>query len=90
MKAATARLGDIGDYVDALGTVMPVAIVDLYSQVDGTVIAVHYAEGQMVHRGDPLIDIDPRPYEAQLKEAEGTLQQSCSVLCFQKASRHIE
>lgn len=80
IKAATAHLGDIGYYVDALGTVTPVATVNLYSQVNGTVTDVHYSEGQMVHRGDPLIDIDPRPYEAQLEEAEGTLQHDRSVL----------
>ncbi len=66
--------GSIGYYVEALGTVTPLATVNVYSQVNGTVTAVHYVEGQMVHRGDPLLDIDPRPYEAQLKEALATLQ----------------
>jgi multidrug efflux system membrane fusion protein len=44
------------------------------------VVAVHYVEGQMVHRGEPLIDIDPRPYEAQLKQAQGTLQRDRGLL----------
>ena len=70
----------IGYYVRALGTVTPLATVDLYSQITGRVEAVHYVEGQMVHRGDPLIDVDPRPYEAQLKEAQGTLQRDRGVL----------
>jgi hypothetical protein len=47
IKAATAHLGDMGQYVDALGTVAPVAAVNLYSQVNGTVTAVHSAEGQI-------------------------------------------
>jgi multidrug efflux system membrane fusion protein len=80
IKTATARTGDIGVYVEALGTVTPMATVNLYSQVTGRIMAVHYVEGQMVRRGDPLIDIDPRPYEAQLKEAQGTLQRDRGVL----------
>jgi multidrug efflux system membrane fusion protein len=80
IKTATAHLGSIGYYVQALGTVTPLATVNLYSQVSGRVMAVHYVEGQMVHRGDPLIDVDPRPYEAQLKEAQGTLQHDRGVL----------
>ncbi len=80
IKTATARLGPIGYYVQALGTVTPLATVNLYSQVNGRVMTVHYVEGQMVHRGDPLIDVDPRPYEAQLKQAQGTLQRDRGVL----------
>ena len=62
IRVATAHLGPIGYYVEALGTVTPQATVNLYSQVNGRVVAVHYVEGQMVRRGDILIDIDPRPY----------------------------
>ena len=80
IKVATAHLGSIGYYVEALGTVTPQATVNLYSQVNGRVVAVHYVEGQMVHRGDTLIDIDPRPYEAQLKQTQGTLQHDRGVL----------
>ena len=72
--------GNINVYVDALGTVTPVATVTLYSQITGVVQAVHYREGQIVHKGDPLIDIDPRPYEATLTQAEGTLQHDQGVL----------
>ncbi|SNT43653.1 membrane fusion protein, multidrug efflux system [Granulicella rosea] len=80
IKTATARLGPIGYYVRALGTVTPLATVNLYSQITGRVTAVHYVEGQLVHRGDPLIEVDSRPYEAQLKEAQGTLQHDRGVL----------
>ena len=80
IKTTTARLGSIGYYVQALGNVTPLATVNLYSQISGRVMAVHYVEGQMVHRGDPLIDVDPRPYEAQLKQAQGTLQHDRGVL----------
>ena len=80
VEAATARRGPIGFYVQALGTVTPLATVNVYSQVNGRVVAVHYSEGQMVHRGDPLLDIDPLPYEAQLEEAQGTLQHDRGLL----------
>jgi multidrug efflux system membrane fusion protein len=74
IKAATVGEGDIGIHVDALGTVTPISTVSLYSQVTGRVVAVNYREGQMVRKGQSLIEIDPRPYEAQLKQVEGTLQ----------------
>jgi multidrug efflux system membrane fusion protein len=69
-----------GVYIDALGTVTPVSTVNIYSQVSGQVIAVHYHEGQLVQKGDPLIDIDPRPYKAQLQQAEGLFDDDRGVL----------
>ena len=67
-------------YVDALGTVTPEATVTLYSQITGRVMAVHYREGQIVTKGEALVDIDPRPYQADLTQAEGTLQRDQAVL----------
>jgi membrane fusion protein, multidrug efflux system len=72
--------GNINVYVSALGTVTPVATVTLYSQITGVVLAVHYREGQIVHKGDPLVDIDPRPYQATLTQAEGALEHDQGVL----------
>jgi membrane fusion protein, multidrug efflux system len=72
--------GNINEYVDALGTVTPVATVTLFSQVTGVVMSVHYREGQIVHKGDPLVDIDPRPAEATLAQAEGALVHDQGVL----------
>jgi multidrug efflux system membrane fusion protein len=80
IKAATVSVGDIGIHVDALGTVTPISTVSVYSQVTGRVTAVNYREGQMVRKGQSLIEIDPRPYEAQLKQAEGTLQHDQGLL----------
>jgi multidrug efflux system membrane fusion protein len=76
-KSAT---GNINMYVDALGTVTPIATITLYSQITGVVMSVHYREGQIVRKGDPLVDIDPRPYEATLAEAQGTLLHDQGVL----------
>jgi multidrug efflux system membrane fusion protein len=81
---AVARKGNIGVYLEAIGTVTPVYTVNVTSQVNGVVIAVHYAEGQMVRKGEPLVDIDPRPYEAQVLQAEGTLERDMSVLAQSK------
>jgi len=72
--------GNINVYVSALGTVTPVATVTLYSQITGVVNSVHYREGQIVRRGDPLVDIDPRPYQANLTQAEGALEHDQGVL----------
>ena len=82
--AATAQKGDIGVYLEAIGTITPVFTSSITSQVTGTVIAVHYREGQRVRKGDPLIDIDPRTFEAQLAQAEGTLEKDTHVLAQAK------
>jgi multidrug efflux system membrane fusion protein len=80
IRTATVRRGSIGQYIEAIGTVTPVATINLYSQVNGEVTAVHYVEGQIVHRGDPLVDIDPRPYEAQLLQYQGQLERDQALL----------
>jgi multidrug efflux system membrane fusion protein len=75
-----SRSGDMGIYVTALGTVTPTYTVSVYSQITGRVMEVHYKEGQMVRKGESLIDIDPRPSEATLKQAEGNLQHDKGLL----------
>lgn len=77
---ATAKKGNIGNYLDSIGTVTPVYTSSITSQVNGIVTEVHYREGQLVRKGDPLIDIDPRPYEASLLQAQGTLERDQNVL----------
>ncbi len=77
---ATARSGSIGIYQDAIGTVTPLHTASINAQVTGVIADVHYREGQMVKQGDPLIDIDCRQYEAQLAQAEGTLERDQNLL----------
>jgi multidrug efflux system membrane fusion protein len=77
---ATATKGDIGVYVDAIGTVTPVYTATITAQASGVLTAVHYKEGQFVPKNDALIDIDPRPYQAQLLAAEGTLERDTNLL----------
>ena len=75
-----ATKGNQGVYLDAIGTVTPVYTDSILAQASGVLTAVHYTEGQFVNKGDALIDIDPRTYEAQLLEAEGTLEKDTNVL----------
>src|ERR1700678_1192796 len=77
---AVAQKGNIGVYLDAIGTVTPVHTDSITSQVTGMITQVHYQEGQLVRKGQPLIDIDPRPYEAQLMQAEGALERDTHIL----------
>jgi len=81
---ATATKGNIGVYLDALGTVTPVYTASITAQANGVITAVHYTEGQFVQKGDALIDIDPRSYEAQLMQAQGTLEKDTNVLAQAK------
>lgn len=80
VTTTTAQKGDIGVYLDSIGTVTPVYTASITSQVNGIVTAVHYTEGQIVGKGAPLIDIDPRTYEATLLQAQGTLERDENVL----------
>jgi multidrug efflux system membrane fusion protein len=77
---ATATKGSIGVYQNAIGTVTPTYTDTITAQVTGVITAVHYREGQTVHKGDPLIDIDDRPYLAQLEQAQGTLERDQNLL----------
>jgi membrane fusion protein, multidrug efflux system len=80
VTTATAKKDDIGVYLDAIGTVTPVYTSSITSQVNGIVTAVHYREGQIVRKGDPLVEIDARPYEATLLQAQGTLERDQNLL----------
>ncbi len=69
--ATRAHKGDIGVYLTGLGAVTPIYTVTVKSRVDGQLMQIHYKEGELVHQGDLLAEIDSRPYEAQLKQFEG-------------------
>jgi len=84
ITTATAQKGNIGVYLDAIGTVTPVHTDSITSEVTGLVRQVHYQEGQLVRKGQALIDIDARPFEAQLLQAEGALQRDTYVLAEAK------
>jgi len=76
----TAQRGDIGVYLSAIGTVTPVYTDSLTSQVTGLITRVNYKEGQLVRKGQSLIQIDPRAYQANLMTAQGALQRDQNLL----------
>ena len=80
VSTATARSGSMNVYINSIGTVTPVYTVSITAQVTGVVTTVHYHEGQYVRQGDSLVDIDSRPYAAQLAEAQGLLERDQNLL----------
>jgi len=70
-----AASGDLGIYLESLGTVTPLATVTLRAQISGQLVEVDFKEGQLVKKGDVLAVIDPRPYEVALQQAHGQLVQ---------------
>jgi multidrug efflux system membrane fusion protein len=68
--ATTAKSEDFPIIVRGIGTAEAFNTVTVKSRVDGNIVKIAYAEGQFVHAGDPLVQIDPRPYQAQLKQAQ--------------------
>jgi membrane fusion protein, multidrug efflux system len=80
ISTATAQEGNIGIYLRCLGNVTPLYMVSVNSRVAGQIMNVHYSEGQLVHAGDPLLDIDPGPNQAALTVAEGQLAHDQALL----------
>jgi membrane fusion protein, multidrug efflux system len=70
---ASAQKGDLPVYLIGLGSVNAYNTVTVRSRVDGQIVKVNFTEGQFVHAGDALIEIDPRPYQVMLEQAEGQL-----------------
>jgi multidrug efflux system membrane fusion protein len=86
ISAVTATTGDIGVYVEALGTVTPLNTVSLTARVAGQIAKVEYQEGQLVHVGDPLVEIDPAPFQAAVTQAEGQLARDQAQLELAKVN----
>jgi multidrug efflux system membrane fusion protein len=78
--AATSRKGDIGVYYSGLGTVTPLATVTVRTRVDGQLMSVRYREGDTIHKGDLLAEIDDGPYQATLTQAQGQLMKDHAAL----------
>ena len=84
--AAAARTGDMPITLIGLGTVTPLATVTVQSQITGQIMHISFKEGQTVKAGDPLIEIDPRPYQVALEQAQGALLRDKALL----ANAHVD
>jgi multidrug efflux system membrane fusion protein len=86
VAVATAVRGDIPVYLRNIGTVTAINTVTVRSRVEGQLINVAFQEGQVVHAGDLLAEIDSRPFQVQLEQAEGTLAHDTALLNDAKAN----
>lgn len=73
VDAAKASKGNIGVYLTGLGAVTPVYTVTVTTQISGYLMNVFYKQGEIVHKGDLLALIDPRPYQVMLEQAQAAL-----------------
>ena len=80
VQVATATQGEMPIVLSALGTVTPLANVTVKTQLSGYLQSVAFQEGQIVKKGDLLAQIDPRPYQVALENAEGTHARDSALL----------
>jgi multidrug efflux system membrane fusion protein len=85
--AEPARHGPMVRALDGIGTVTPLATVTVRSRVDGQLMAVHFTEGDVVEAGTLLAEIDPRPFQVALAQAEGQMARDQALLANAKVDR---
>ncbi len=78
--AATIATGALPVTLSGLGTVTPLATITVQTQINGDLMSVGFHEGQIVHKGDFLAQIDPRPYQAAVEQDQGTLAHDTGLL----------
>ncbi len=80
VRVAPVTVGDMPITLDELGTVIPFETVTIRTQIAGKLMELGFAEGQMVKKGDFIAQIDPRPYQAALAQAQGQLAKDKALL----------
>ena len=80
VAATAAKLGNLNLYISAIGTVESFNTATVKTRVDGQIVRILFKEGQLVHAGDLLAEIDPRPYQVQLTQAEGQMARDLANL----------
>jgi multidrug efflux system membrane fusion protein len=85
VEVAAAKRGDLNIYANELGIVGPLKTLNVRTRVDGELVHVYFKEGQIVKAGDLVAQIDPRPYEIQLTEAEGQRARDRALLANAQA-----
>jgi membrane fusion protein, multidrug efflux system len=88
VKVAAVTVRTVPVEVAGVGNVEPYTTIAIRSQVAGILDAVHFSEGEFVRKGDPLFDIDPRPYEEAIREAEANLNRTKAA--FNQAEANLE
>ncbi len=88
VQTGTAQRQDVPVYLDGLGTVTAFNVVDVKAQASGNLVALPIQEGQEVHKGDTVAEIDPRPYQAALDQAMA--QRDEDVAQVQSAQADLE
>jgi multidrug efflux pump subunit AcrA (membrane-fusion protein) len=88
--ASTATTGDMPVVLQGLGTVTPLATITVQSQISGQIVGLPFKEGQIVKRGDPLVEIDPRPYQVVLEQAQGALERDRYPPDFNRSSSRMQ
>jgi len=78
--AAPAAAADVPVYLTGLGTVTPLHTVTVRSRVEGQLVRILFREGEMVKAGQLLAEIDPRPFQVQLTQAEGQMARDQALL----------
>ena len=86
VTVATAVAQDVPVYIDAVGKIAAREVVSIQPQVSGRITKIHFTDGADVKAGDLLFTIDPRPYQAQLNQAEANLAQAVAALNLAKVS----
>ena len=87
--AARAKIGDLDRYLTALGSVTAFYTVTVKTQVNGQLVTVNFKEGQLVREGDLLAQVDPRPYQAALEQAQGQLAKDKASAVYARHWRAI-